>query len=137
MGSPRLILFHKQATSARTRFLRLAYGGVCAFDPLGANAELISTPPGAVSTHPAAVLRAAAEQLTLPTGSLEHEPGFRYTVRDTQYDTQVLLARFTAIDPPFERAESLGASFIDLTQARGLAPVELHLLQRAYEVILG
>ena len=49
----------------------------------------------------------------------------------------MLLARFTAIDPPFSAAEQLGGAFIDLTQARGLPPLELDLLRRAYEVILG
>ena len=44
MNEPRLILYHKQSTSARTRFLRLSYGGICAFEPLPEPLELV--PPG-------------------------------------------------------------------------------------------
>jgi hypothetical protein len=42
-----------------------------------------------------------------------------------------------AIDPPLETARAQGNSFIDLTQARGLPPIDLALLRRAYEAILG
>ena len=137
MSTPRLILFHKQSTSARTRFLRHAYGGVCAFEPLSHTAELAEPAPDAVSAHPAPWLRAAEARLALPVDSLEIEPGFRHTVRDVDGATEVLLARFTGIDPPFSAAESIGGTFIDITQARGLPPLELDLLRRAYEVILG
>jgi hypothetical protein len=50
---------------------------------------------------------------------------------------EVFLARFTSIDPPFDWAEQHGARFIDLTRARGLRDVELQILRRAYEQILG
>jgi hypothetical protein len=137
MGTPRLILFHKQSTSARTRFLRLGHGGICTFGPLPHTARLAEPASGAVTVHPASWLRATESSLALPAGSLEAEPGFRCTLRTAEGDTQVLLARFTAIDPPFSAAERLGGAFIDLTQARGLPPLELDLLRRAYEVILG
>ncbi len=137
MSTPRLILFHKQSTSARTRFLRHGHGGICTLGPLPERARLAEPASGVVAVHPASWLRGAETSLALPAGSLEAEPGFRCTLRTAEGDTQVLLARFTAIDPPFSAAEQLGGAFIDLTQARGLPPLELDLLRRAYEVILG
>jgi hypothetical protein len=135
----RLIMYHKQSTSARTRFLRLAYGGVCGFSPLPAHARIGENTRGSarVVTHPATVIRRAERQLGLPTGSLEIEPGFRCAVAAEDESTEVFLARFTGIDPPFASARAHGGSFIDLTQARDLPPIELDLLRRSYETILG
>lgn len=139
MNEPRLILYHKQSTSARTRFLRLAGGGVCAFAPLPEPAELIppGDGPGSLVSHPAPLVRAAELRLGLAAGSLEPDPGFRLRVRGAAGETEVLLARFTAIDPPFAAAAAAGCAFIDLTQARGLPVLELGLLRLAYERILG
>jgi hypothetical protein len=70
MFAPRLIMYHKQSTSARTRFLKLAYGGVCGFAALPPEA-MIDEAPGAsakVVTHPAAVLRDAEVHLGLHRG---------------------------------------------------------------------
>jgi hypothetical protein len=139
MFAPRLIMYHKQSTSARTRFLKLAYGGVCGFAALPPEA-MIDEAPGAsakVVTHPAAVLRDAEVHLGLPSGSLEAEQGFRCAIAVGARRTEVFLARFTSMDPPFETASAHGSTFIDLTQARGLPPIELELLRRAYERILG
>ncbi|MBK1644423.1 hypothetical protein CKO25_07080 [Thiocapsa imhoffii] len=139
MSSPRLIMYHKHATSARTRFLKLAYGGVCGFSAFPAQARVTDPlrPPARVVRHPAAIVREAEAHLDLPSGSLEVEPGFRCEVEADQELTQVFLARFKSIDPPFEAAHAQGGRFIDLTQARGLPPVELELLRRSYEQILG
>jgi hypothetical protein len=90
-----------------------------------------------VVTHPASVVREAETRLGLPNGSLEAEPGFRCKVAAGDGRTEVFLARFTSIDPPLEAARAQGNSFIDLTQARELPPIELALLRRAYEAILG
>ncbi|MCF7991112.1 MAG: hypothetical protein K9M02_11780 [Thiohalocapsa sp.] len=137
MSEPRLILYHKHGTSARTRFLRLAHGGVCGPDALPAGAELGADEAPAVLTHPAMLLRAAEERFHLPRGSLEPDGGFRCSVSDDGETTEVHLAHFTAIDPPFAAVDAEGACFIDLTQARGLPAVELALLRRAYEHVLG
>ncbi|AGA89669.1 hypothetical protein Thimo_0833 [Thioflavicoccus mobilis 8321] len=139
MSDPRLIMYHKHPTSARTRFLRLPYGGICGFAALPPQAELDVEPKGVakVSWHPAAVLHAAEAELGLANGSLEIEPGFRCVVCTGDDTTEILLARFTDIDPPFAMAEALGGNFIDLTQARVLPPIELSLLRHAYELILG
>lgn len=139
MNEPRLILFHKQSTSGRTRFLRHAYGGVCAFAPLPEDAELVL--PGDESdmliSHPASLVRIAEQRLGLGTAALQPEPGFRFAVSTGDGEIEVYLASFASIDPPFALAESLGGAFVDLTQTRGMAKIELALLRLAYEQILG
>jgi len=133
--APRLILFHKQKTSARTRFLLFA-DTVLAFGPLPASATLCAE-TGSVRPHPAAHLRAAEERLSLPAGSLEPVADFHADVVTPDGTVPVLLAGFTSIDPPFAAAEASGARFAPITEARRLPPVELELLRRAYEILIG
>ena len=138
MPDPRLILYHKQPISARTRFLQLPDHTVCAFAALPATttlAERTSDQSNLIS-HPAFLLRAAENRLALPQDSLEAEPGYRCLLHSPEGIIEVFLARFTAIDPPCTAAETIGGTFIDLTQARGLPRVELELLRLAYERIL-
>jgi hypothetical protein len=140
MQTPRLVMFHKQSTSARTRFLLLHYGGVCAFGGLPALSHLVEADEAAAETlsfHPSSVVSQVENELGLTAGSLEREGGFRAKVDAPGGLIEVFLARFTSMDPPFEWAEEHGARFIDLTQARGLPDIELQILRRAYEQILG
>jgi len=140
MQIPRLVMFHKQSTSARTRFLMLDYGGVCAFGGLPDLSQLVEVgeePAQTLAHHPASVIGRTERELGLAPGSLQSEKGFRAKVDAPEGLIDVFLARFTSIDPPFEWAEQQGAKFIDLTQARGLPAVELQILRRAYERILG
>jgi len=137
----RIILFHKHGTSARTRFLRFADSTVCAFAPLPALAQVIDETvkvlPPAVECHPAMKLKQAAETLQLPAEMFELESEYTMWVDAPGEAIRILLVRLTSIDPPFDAADAIGANFIDLTQARDLPTVELLLLRRAYEVILG
>ena len=132
---PILILYHKHPTSARTRFLRFAHGGVCNSGPLPADAELV--PPPTLHTHPAMLLRTAAAELGMPADALVPDTGFRCGVRMGAQDEEVHLAQFTGVDPPFAEADAQGATFIDLVQARRQPSAELLLLRRAYEHVLG
>lgn len=132
----RVILYHKQATSARTRFLMFENNTVCAFDPLPDLSAVISLRPDAVF-HPAAILRETEKRLGLEKECLAFESEYRQTVEVPGENVDILLASITTIDPPFEVVEKSGAKFIDLTQARGLPGVELELLRAAYELILG
>ena len=134
-GVPRLILVHKQKTSARTRFMRFAET-VLAFAPLPSSARLAEA-VGAVRPHPAPHLQAAESRLSLPAGSLEPVPDFSFDVATPDGVVPVLLAAFTSIDPPFAAAEAVGGRFVAITEARGLPPVELDLLRKAYEVLIG
>jgi hypothetical protein len=140
MYPARLIMYHKQSTSARTRFLMLPYGGVCAFDGLPKEAQLLRGGQGStekVAFHPGAMAGEAVRKLCIPSGSLEIVGTFRAKVDVSDRCLNIFLARFTSIDPPFASVEINGAKFIDITQIGRLSPVELLLLRQAYEEILG
>jgi len=134
----RLVLFHKQGTSARTRFLRFA-DSLLAFAPLPAGAVLRAETEaqGKVLAHPAPLLKQAEEKLGLPAGSLSAEAEFCATVDTPQGEVQIMLAGFTTTDPPFIAANAIGGRFVALIEARGLSPLELELARRAYTTILG
>lgn len=133
----RVILYHKQATSARTRFLKFAHDSVCAFEPIPMPAQLLDEAAGKTVNHPAAILQEVEKQLDIPAGCLKAEGEYRHAIEVPGSTIQIILANITTMDPPFEQAERCNASFIDLTQARGLPSVELELLRHAYELVLG
>lgn len=143
MPKPRLILYHKHPSSARTRFLKLAHGGVCGFEPLPVlsqliDGEVLKYPQGTdVLQHPAPLIQEAEKTLGLPAGALEAQGEFHEQIDVDGGPLDVYLARFTDIDPPIGQMESLGGEFIDLTQARGLPDTELELLRKVYEFALG
>jgi hypothetical protein len=138
MLTPRLLCFHKQGTSARTRFLRFG-DSLLAFAPLPAGALLRAedAAPSSLLPHPAALLKTAEKKLGLPGGSLQVVPEFSATVDTPQGEVPVLLAGFTTMDPPFVAADSVGGRFVALTEMRGLPATEMDLVRRAYTVILG
>jgi hypothetical protein len=134
---PRILLLHKQKTSGRLRYLRLPTGMLC-FEPLPEGSTLFSgETPHAAAIHPAGFLRQAEEKLGLPPDSIEAAPEFHCWASGPEGDIPILLGAFCSIDPPFAAAESLGGRFINITEARGVAPVELELMRRAYEHVLG
>jgi hypothetical protein len=133
----RVILYHKQATSARTRFLKLDHNSVCLFQPIPMPAALLESEPPNTVNHPAAILRDAEKQFDFPPDSLKAEGEYRQTVEVPGGAIQIILAAITTVDPPFDVAEKMGGRFIDLTQARGLPEIELLLLRSAYELVLG
>ncbi len=137
MLTPRLLLFHKQGTSARTRFLRFG-DSLLAFAPLPAGAVLRAedASPGKLQPNPAPLLKLAEQKLGLP-GCLQLEPEFSATLDTPQGEVPVLLAGFTTLDPPFVAADALGGRFVALTEVRGVPVVELELVRRAYTLILG
>ena len=138
MSGPRLLLFHKQGNSARTRFVRFG-DSLLAFAPLpqGALLRAEDAAPGKPVPHPAALLKLAEGKLGLPGGSLQFEPEFSATLDTPQGEVPVLLAGFTTLNPPFVAADSVGGRFVALTEMRGLPALELDLVRRAYTVILG
>lgn len=133
----RAILYHKQATSARLRFLMFAYNSVCAFEPIPRLAQALTGRQENPALHPAPVVKQLEQELGFATGTLRAEEGYRLLVEVPDRNIQILLIAIESIDPPFELAERIGGRFIDLTQARGLPPVELELLRGAYELVLG
>ncbi len=134
---PRLIILHKQSTSARVRFMTLG-DSVLAFSPLPDLAVLRDEAYSpTLQFHPTAALRAAEKQLGLPDGGLEPVPDFCAWVDTPGGDRAILLAACASIDPPFAAAEKLGGKFIAITEARRLPLLERELLRRAYEHLLG
>jgi len=133
----RVILYHKQASSARTRFLKFSHDSVCAFTGIPDLARLAEGRASKMLIHPSAVLREVEDRLGLVAGSLKVEPEYRHHVTVPGGSIQVLLAHIETLDPPFAAAEKVDARFIDLTQARGLPPIEMELLRHAYELVMG
>jgi hypothetical protein len=83
-------------------------------------------------------LREAEQSLALPRGTLEPDTGLACQLAtDGGFCADVVLGRFTTIDPPFGEAEAVGAGFIDLTEAKALPAAELSLLRLVYEHLLG
>jgi hypothetical protein len=137
VSQARVILYHKQNTSARTRFMRFAHGGVCGPEPLPPLAQLLEHKSDSkLLTHPAALINDMHKLLELAEGELEVDSEFQAKVDIASGPIQVFLVRFTTIDPPFANAEAQNAEFIDLPDARGMAPAELELLRKAYECIM-
>jgi hypothetical protein len=133
----RVILYHKQASSARTRFLRFAHESVCAFTAIPRFARLVEGEAGKMVVHPSAVLREVESRLGLASGSLKAETGYRRHVSSPDGSIQIILACIDTLDPPFEALEKTDARFIDLTQSRGLPRIEMELLRHAYELVMG
>jgi hypothetical protein len=138
-GDARLIFAHTQSTSGRLRFVRFTHG-MLGFAPFPADARICpddEIPSPTVVTLPSVYLADAERRLGLPSGSLKIEPDFRQCVDTGGASVDVHLARFTTTDPPFAAITAAGARFIAITETRGCSQVELDLLRKAYEVILG
>lgn len=145
MESARVILYHKQSTSAMTRFFRMnseedaAGEGVLVGRPLPQLATLLGDEvgePSAVVPHPGAIATELEKWLALPAGSLSPEGDFLQLVEVPGSVIRIYLMRFTTIDPPFAEAEAVDAAFVPLTQTRGLPPVQMELLRSAYAAIM-
>ena len=138
----RLIVYHKQSTSARLRFLRFADRTVCAFGALPRLAAVVDEQEmerfdPAVVPHPAPLVGRMEKSLGLPSGSVALDGEFLARVDVPDGPLTVYLAHFTTIDPPFAAAQAQGGEFIDLTQGRDLPPPELELLRRVYSHVMG
>jgi hypothetical protein len=134
MLAPRLLCFHKQGSSARTRFVRWPHG-MLAFAPLPADSTLQKS--ALARRHPADLLRAAAQRLGLPDDALAAITEFEAAMATPQGEIPVLLVQFTTLDPPFAAIEAQCGKFVAITEARDCDPRELQLLRRAYEIVIG
>lgn len=139
--SARLILFHKQGTSARTLFLRHANGSVITPTPLPFLSTVLDEdeegPAEANFIHPAALARDYCTSLGVEAKMLEPEGEFFQRVDTPGHVVSVYLVRFTCMDPPRALFNPQGGQFCAITELRGGHPAEMALLQKAYEVILG
>ena len=135
---PRLLCCHKQGTSARTRFVRWPHG-MLAFEPLPADARLLDEDEKSALArrHPADVLVDAATRLGMPADTLRAETEFDAVIATEDGEVPVILMHFASLDPPFADIEKLGGRFIAITEARNVSPLELQLLRKAYEILIG
>lgn len=133
--APRLLCFHKQGTSARTRFVRWPHG-MLAFAPLPAAACLQTSAP-VIRQHPAVLLAEAAARLGMAADALRAETEFAAVVATPEGEVPILLVHFASLDPPFAAVEKHGGRFIAITEARDVSPLELQLLRKAYEILIG
>ena len=136
LPAPALIIFHKQKTSGRLRFLCLPTGVLC-FGGVPEGSSLKASGEGDLGIHPTHWLQAAEGQLHLTAGSLEPEAEFLQWLDTPFGNIPVLLAGLTCIDPPFEAAEALEGKFITIMDSRRLTALEQKLLGLAYEHVLG
>jgi hypothetical protein len=117
-----LIVYHKQATSARTRFLRGTDG--CLF-----YGELVE----GAAAHPAGLMQELARRLRVGMSDMALEPDFR---APQAAHGSVWLAQVKTVDPPM--VEHLkDHRFVSLLDARDLPESELELLGAAYQAVLG
>jgi len=132
----RIILFHKQSSSARIRFLYFSNrNSVLGFESLPNLASLIEKSTDSLNEN------AQRKQLNEFFGDVDErviiDDDFHYNIDVPGEIIGVALARFTDIDPPFELAQKVNAKFCEITAARSVSPVELELLQKAYTQIMG
>lgn len=135
----RLIMYHKQATSARLRFLKLAGNTLCAFEGLPRLSTVTdegSSGSRRITCHPGSLIASAEQTLKLPKGALLLERDFAAKVDVPGGALSIYLARFDTVDPPFIQAQAIGGSFAALTEVRDLSPAELELARRAYAYIM-
>lgn len=136
----RVMLYHKQSTSAMTRFF-MHPGGVVIGRALPELAAIVESGSGQPVTdnvvpHPGALAAELEQWLGLPTGSIEVNADFAELVEVPGSLLRVYLLRFTTIDPPFDAAAGVDARFEPLTRTRGLPPVQMELLRTAYAAIM-
>lgn len=135
--APRILLCHKQKTSARLHFLRFPHG-VLAFAPLPDGISVTSKlSPGTIRLHPSAWINHVETYLALDPHSLTAEPDFHAEAHDDETAIPIMLACFTSIDLPREVANRLDARWIPITASQGLSEAELELLRLAYEHLIG
>lgn len=122
-----LILYHKQATSARLRFARFGDSMLAARLDLATDA----------APHPGALLGAAADRLGLPVGELRIDPEFHGRLLAANGSASVWLGELLATDPPFAAVEAAGGRFVLLTELHGIPTPERDLMRAVYEHVLG
>ena len=131
------VLYHKQRTSARTRFLRIGRDVVYPEPPVDDcepldEAEASGSP---IRQHPASGLGLLSRELGIAIGELrvDGEP----LARIGQFATPVWLVEVTSTDPPLDEVSAIGGRFVSIMDARDVPREQQELLRSAYERILG
>ncbi len=133
----RVILCHYDSYSSALLFAR--YGAsVLAPSPLpeGASAMQAVAAPGA-HYQPGAALDALALRYGLDAAQLSLVDGFQEWMGSEEGPICIHLARFTTFEAPRDAIEPHGGVFKPISEMRGTAMVELNLLRRVFNLIMG
>lgn len=131
----RLLICYKGDISALVLFAQQDNGSVIfpeALPSLSSPLDSDYRPTNKVSQHPASLLAQVAQQLQLDADWLRIEPGFHEYVDTPGAVLDVVLARFSLLDPPHAALQSRGCRLCTLPELRRCTPTELELLRRAY-----
>ena len=137
MDNKRLIIYHKQAASARILFFALN-GSICHCDGLSPESKIVdnSIEEDRVIDYPETLIPTIKKRLELSSNILEIEKPFIAISKSEDLALDIYLARFTTIDPPREQLKHLGGKFITIVDARTFPAVELKLLGLAYSFLM-
>ena len=139
MEKDRVILYHKQPTSAKISFLRLN-GTVCQWGGLPSGAKMVSCQieddEQPTTPAPKDLISTIEQQLKLTPGILTLETPFQAIVAAEDDEFNVYLAGFTTTDAPHEQVAEIEGKLIAVTEARRLPPVELELLKQVYAFLM-
>lgn len=128
MSDLALILCHKQATSARLRFVRFGDSVIAA--------HLTHDEAGTVP-HPGGLIPATVKRTGLSPGDIRLDPEFEATLLASEGALTVRLGELTTIDPPFEALAAVDGRFVGLTEIRGIPDTERDVLRLVYEHMIG
>jgi len=140
MRDTRVIIFHKHPVSAKVRFLKFAYGGICGFEPLPQLAEILNDElfedEDKVVTHPVVIARQAEKALGIKDGLLDIASEYLQRVDVPNGVISVYLLGLLDHDTPDETLLKQGASLRLITEIGSLPTAEMELLRRAYVAIM-
>ena len=114
MDNKRLIIYHKQAASARILFFALN-GSICHCDGLPPESKIVdnSIEEDRVIDYPETLIPTIKKRLELSSNILEIEKQFIAIAKNEDIAIDIYLARFTTIDPPREELKHLGGKWIE------------------------
>ncbi len=104
----RLIMYHKQATSARLLFLVLN-GAICHFDSLPSGSKIVDSniDEEQVVEYPEDIIPKIKERLAISEDILELETTFKAIAKANDTTVTIYLVNFNTIDPPHEQLAHL------------------------------
>lgn len=133
----RVILCHFDSYSCALNFARYD-DSILAPAPLSSHARAMDAPATATAHHEAGpVLDALAAKYGLDAAQLRIDDEFEAWLADNSHPVRVHLIRFTALDAPHAAIEPLGGVFKPISQMRGMPPIELNLMRRVFNLIMG
>lgn len=134
----RVILCHFDSYSCALNFAR---SGDTVLTPTPLPASVSDTPPPEPAGEqyaPDAVLDAVITKYGLNAAQLKIDAGFEaWLSAGESAPIRIHLVRISSPDIPHVAIEPLGAVFKPISQMRGMPPVELNLMRRVFDLIMG